>query len=151
MRSPGSPIGKVRRRWILENLELDAQEHQKETISYLELLASYINPEFMSRLFDGRKGREEEKAESIPSDVPSSTVRSMTIGGVTFLEVNDDFQTRMKALQSGEELEPKDQNTTIPELRARLKARGVNLPSIRGRLEEEGISLDSVALDEQDS
>lgn len=133
---------------------MDNIEDQEKIVKYVELLATYINPEVMNRVFDARMVQEQLRSVKTPvnevsysRDQEPAPSRVITLGGISFSQINYDFDKNMRELQRTGKVTVKDDNPRIPFLRAELERAGKPVPSIRAMLRKQGVDLDSIVGD----
>lgn len=112
-------------------------------MSYIELAATYINPEVMLKVLENRGSTTKQTHDEEPRVQP---IRVVTVGGMRFEQVNTEFNGKMKLIQTGGELEVKPINERIPQLRAELKAMGAHIYSMSDYYKRLGISEDTEIL-----
>jgi len=148
MRYAESLVGRIRRRWVFENLMLDDEEEQKQRIAYLELLATYVAPDNMRQILDHRRftdGIEGEEDQGGTERQPEGVVQVMRVGGVEIVKTNPAFVRKMRDVKRGT-LAPGPDNPKIPALRKELKAQGIPIYSMEDYYRRLGIDPEQEVL-----
>lgn len=128
---------------------LDDQAEYERATGYIELLATYINPEVMTKVFEQRKavaGVEKPWVDAPSEDRGVAPNRVVNLAGIQFAQTNFEFADKMRELKDTGVVEPKPDNPNIPRLRAKLKAEGKNIYSMEDYYRRQGIDADAEIL-----